>query len=64
MKKRLILFLSFLVAVLTQALSQYTTDKVVGQKNEALIDSLKTADYPYLLPIWGKKVAQKGFKLP
>ena len=64
MEKRLILFLSFLVAVLTQALSQYTTDKVVGQKNEALIDSLKTADYPYLLPIWGKKVAQKGFKLP
>ena len=64
MEKRLILLLSFLVAVLTQALSQYTTDKVVGQKNEALIDSLKTADYPYLLPIWGKKVAQKGFKLP
>lgn len=29
-----------------------------------VIDSLKKADYPYLLPIWGKKVAQKGFKLP
>jgi hypothetical protein len=44
--------------------SQYTTDKVVGKKNAEEIDSLKTADYPYLLPIWGKKVAQKGFRLP
>src|SRR4051794_41512573 len=44
--------------------AQYTTDKVMGAKNEQLRDSLKTVDYPYLLPIWGKKVAQKGFKLP
>jgi len=44
--------------------AQYTTDKVVWKKDAAVIDSLKTADYPYLLPIWGKKVAQKGFKLP
>jgi hypothetical protein len=44
--------------------AQYTTDKIVGEKNAGAIDSLKTAEYPYLLPIWGKKVAQKGFKLP
>jgi len=44
--------------------AQYTTDKLVGERHEAARDSLKTADYPYLLPIWGKRVAQKGFKLP
>jgi len=44
--------------------AQYTTDKVVWKKQQSVLDSLKTADYPYLLPIWGKKVTQKGFKLP
>src|SRR6478736_5203890 len=44
--------------------AQYTTDKLIGAKHEETRDSLKTADYPYLLPIWGKRVAQKGFKLP
>ena len=63
-KRQLILPLCFCTIVSSSAWSQYTTDKVIGQKNEELIDSLKTADYPYLLPIWGKKVAQKGFKLP
>lgn len=63
MKRKLFLILwgCFLCA---SGYAQYTTDKVVGQKNAAIIDSLKTVDYPYLLPIWGKKVAQKGFKLP
>src|SRR4249920_285671 len=56
--------LTFYLAVCSAVFAQYTTDKVVGEKNTAVIDSLKTADYPYLLPIWGKKVAQKGFKLP
>ena len=64
MKRELILLLCCCSVVCSSAWSQYTTDKVVGQKNEGLIDSLKTADYPYVLPIWGKKVAQKGFKLP
>ena len=44
--------------------AQYTTDKLIGEKNAEARDSLKTAEYPYLLPIWGKRVAQKGFKLP
>ncbi|HUM45702.1 MAG TPA: hypothetical protein PLD84_02165 [Chitinophagales bacterium] len=43
--------------------AQVTTDKVVGQKNDQLIDSLKKAEYPYLLPIWGKKATEKGFNL-
>jgi hypothetical protein len=61
-RKLIILFTSCLLFSTTY--SQYTTDKVMGQKNEHVRDSLKTADYPYLLPIWGKRVAQKGYKLP
>src|SRR5262245_3412329 len=45
-------------------LAQYTTDKVMGPKNQELADSLKKMDYEYLLPIWGKKVVAKGFNLP
>ena len=44
--------------------SQYTTDKVMGPKNQQLADSLKQSQYPYLLPIWGKKVVAKGFNIP
>src|SRR4051794_15412730 len=63
MKKKIILIVLF-SALCFVTFSQYTTDKIIGKKNEEVIDSLKSADYPYLLPIWGKKVAQKGFKLP
>jgi hypothetical protein len=63
MRKKII-FLVFATCFFSTSFSQYTTDKVIGKKNEGVIDSLKTAEYPYLLPIWGKKVAQKGFKLP
>jgi hypothetical protein len=44
--------------------AQYTTDKVLGPKNQSLADSLKKSEYPYLFPIWGKKVVAKGFNLP
>lgn len=44
--------------------AQYTSDKVVGVKHQALADSLKAHEYPYLFPIWGKKVVAKGFNLP
>ena len=54
--------LLFLFATTIHA--QYTTNKVVGKKNEALRDSLKASEYPYLLPIWGQKVVSKGFNLP
>lgn len=54
----------FLLFCSLPSLSQVYTDKVVGQKKEAIRDSLKTSEYPYLLPILGEKVAQKGFDLP
>jgi hypothetical protein len=56
-----LVFWSFLSFTL---LAQYTTDKVVGKKNVELADSLKTASYPYVFPIWGEKVLHKGFQLP
>jgi hypothetical protein len=46
------------------ARAQYTVDKVIGAKNEGLIDSLKKVKYPYVFPIWGQKVISKGFDLP
>src|SRR5688572_10906502 len=53
-----------LVVIFWQAMAQVYTNKEMGKKNEALVDSLKNSEYPYLLPIWGKKVAKKGFNLP
>lgn len=47
-----------------EAFAQVYTNKPVGKKNEALVDSLKQQEYPYVLPIWGKKAAALGFQLP
>lgn len=44
--------------------SQVYTNKVVGEKNEEYIDSLKSTPYPYALPIWGEKAAALGYDLP
>ncbi len=44
--------------------AQYTADKVMGPKNQELADSLKRSEYPYIFPIWGKKVVAKGFNIP
>ncbi|MGO4770525.1 hypothetical protein ACEN2I_02595 [Flavobacterium sp. W22_SRS_FK3] len=55
----------FVLLILTfQTFGQVYTDKVVGKSNEFLKDSLKTEKYPYALPIWGEKVAQRGYNLP
>jgi hypothetical protein len=43
---------------------RFTPIKEVGKKNELLVDSIKSVEYPYALPILGKKTAQKGFNLP
>ncbi|MBC7846113.1 MAG: hypothetical protein H7Y10_06450 [Flavobacterium sp.] len=62
--KNNILILLIVVFISIQTYSQVYTDKVVGKKNEAVIDSLKTSEYPYSLPIWGEKATQKGYQLP
>lgn len=64
MKYNCIISAAFLFVAVIPVQAQYTTDKVVGQKNEAILDSLKKVTYPYLLPIFGQKVINKGFTLP
>lgn len=62
--KNCLLFLvfTFLMAITMDA--QVYTDKIVGKKNEDLIDSLRNDEYPYSLPIWGAKATAMGYKLP
>ena len=43
---------------------QVFTNKEVGKKNEALVDSLKVVEYPFSLPIWGAQATSKGYSLP
>jgi hypothetical protein len=59
-----ILTLLCLLFASTSLYSQVFSNKEVGKKNEALADSLKKSEYPYVLPIWGEKAAKKGFNLP
>jgi hypothetical protein len=47
-----------------QASAQVFTNKEVGEKNAALIDSLKKTEYPYSLPILGAKATKAGYNLP
>jgi hypothetical protein len=61
---RYALFVSLCIAALTEADAQVYTNKEVGKKNADLIDSIKNAEYPYVLPIWGAKAAARGFNLP
>jgi len=58
------LILLIVIFLSGQTFGQVYTDKIVGKKNEAVIDSLKVSKYPYSLPIWGEKATQKGYKLP
>lgn len=56
-----------LVALLVHAAvahAQVFSNKEVGKKSAALADSLKHAEYPYVLPIWGEKATRRGFSLP
>jgi len=62
--KSLTLALLISIFVVNQAWSQVYSDKVAGKKNQERADSLKKAEYPYFLPIWGQKVTEKGFSLP
>lgn len=57
--------LLFVFGLLSQhSFGQVFSNKEVGKKNQEIIDSLKTAEYPYSLPIWGEKATQKGYSLP
>lgn len=69
MKNRLIHIYSLLLIALAciashHGYAQVFSDKVVGKKNVDAIDSIKNAEYPYALPIWGQKATARGFSLP
>ena len=63
-KKKFIFATLLLLSSISLVSAQYTTDKVVGKKHQEYLDSVKSAEYPYVLPILGKKAYQKGFSLP
>src|SRR5688572_6496138 len=57
--------LLFFLAIFSSIVSaQVFTNKEVGEKNAALIDSLKKSEYPYSLPILGAKATKAGYNLP
>lgn len=58
------LLFSFCLLTVGQSFAQVFTNKEVGKKNDILIDSLKKSEWPYALPIWGKKVTAMGYDLP
>jgi hypothetical protein len=64
MMKYLILVIFLTFCLVGQTPGQVYTNKVVGKKNEILIDSIKAKPYPYSLPIWGEKATKKGYDLP
>jgi hypothetical protein len=63
MKHSLFTWFVFLFSI-TTGFSQVFTNREVGQKNQSYIDSLKSAEYPYALPIWGDRATKAGFSLP
>jgi len=60
----LLLCVLFVLCISKEASAQVYANKVVGKSNKDVVDSMKTAEYPYMLPIWGEAVAKKGFNLP
>ena len=59
------LVLMFLIVMrISPVFSQVYSDKVVGKKHAEFADSLKEADYPYILPILGAAATKRGFDLP
>ncbi|MEO8148627.1 MAG: hypothetical protein ABI723_13360 [Bacteroidia bacterium] len=62
--KKIILILSLGCIAISTTDAQVTSNKLVGEKRKDEIDSLKKVEYPYIFPIWGQKVVQKGFDLP
>jgi hypothetical protein len=53
-----------IVSINSSAWSQVYSNMELGKGNAAFIDSIKHSDYPYVLPIWGKKATKLGFNLP
>ena len=60
---RLVMWIALLLHP-AAAQAQLFSNKEVGQRNQQLADSLKSTEYPYVMPIWGAKATQAGYNLP
>lgn len=59
------IILAFILQIMSiEVNGQVYTNKEVGKNKVTLEDSIKSAVYPYALPIWGGKATAKGFSLP
>jgi hypothetical protein len=59
MRIKFLLIIAILV-VLPKTISAQNTTKIIGEKNEILIDSLESTPYGYVLLLLGDKVRRKG----
>jgi len=59
-----LLALLLAAACIRNGTAQVTANKLMGDKHEALRDSLHSTPYPYVLPILGAKAWKAGFDLP
>jgi hypothetical protein len=62
--KRILFTFALCTGLISQIFSQVYSNKIVGEKNEALKDSIESKPYKYKLPIWGAKAGARGFDLP
>ena len=63
MKIKLLLAL-LVLGISSKTLLAQNTTKIIGDRNEALIDSLENTPYGYVLPFLGKEVRKKGYDIP
>ncbi len=61
---KLTLCLALLTGFSVTMFGQVYSNKEVGKKNAAHVDSIKHKEWPYVLPLMGKKATARGFDLP
>lgn len=61
---KLLVSMSLFMAISATLTGQVYTNKDIGKKNAPKVDSLKHKEWPYALPIMGKKATARGFDLP
>jgi hypothetical protein len=64
MKVKILSTLLLWTAISELSVAQVYSNKIVGEKHSDTRDSIKNAEYPYALPIWGQKATALGFDLP
>lgn len=63
MVRRYLLLICLQLLLWSNMYAQYT-EKIINPFHERYYDSLKSMDYPYALPVFGKQAYKKGFDIP